>query len=180
MKTFTKPTAAFLRATAVTATLAATILAGTAAADAATTTPKFKPPTTYGTSFQSDPHHDFTKRISPRHDGILRGWVTYYRAGEAEYEPIRWKKDKSGNTEGWFVGPPEGDSTAYRSRLSSKATFYSALNCNGDDVTANRKGVGTKRCSHKALIRFVKAKHNPALITIVKGKIIKIREIYTP
>ncbi len=118
------------RATAVTATLTAmavgTLVTGAAAADAAAI-PKFKQPKVFGTSFQTDPNHDFSKGISTRHDGILRGWVTHYKAGVAEYTPIKWVK--SHDAQGHFVGPPEGDVTAYASPISAKVKFYSAYGC---------------------------------------------------
>jgi hypothetical protein len=174
---------AFARATtvaaALTATVAATLVAGTLAADAATI-PKFKQPKVFGTSFQTDPHHDFTKRISSRHDGILRGWVTYYKAGVAEYAPIKWLKDKTGKTEGWFTGQPEGDTMAYASPVSAKVAYYSATGCKGTEVTVNHQAVGDKRCSRKVLISHLKADRRPALITVYKGKIVKYQEIYTP
>ncbi|WP_248960031.1 hypothetical protein [Sphaerisporangium perillae] len=170
---------ALLRAGTVAATVTATLVAGAVAADAAAI-PEFKQPKLFGTSFQADPHHDFTKRISTRHDGILRGWVTYYKAGVAEYTPIKWVKDKTGNTEGWFTGPPEGDATAYASPVSSKLAYYGATACKGTDVTVNRQGLGNKRCSRKATISLLKAGRHPGLITVYKGKIVKFQEIYTP
>jgi len=142
--------------------------------------PKFAAPKPYGTSFQTDPHHDFTKHISPRHDGILRGWVTYYRSGVAEYEPIRWVKDKTGHTEGRFEGPPEGDVTAYASRVAKNVVFYSATGCKGTTVTVKHGGLGSKRCSQSELISRMKHAHRPALITVYRGVIVKVQEIYTP
>jgi hypothetical protein len=168
-------------AVAVTATVTATaaLTAGTAAADAAAL-PHFKRPKVFGTSFQADPHHDFTRRISPRHDGILRGWVTFYSGGVAEYAPIRWVKDTGGNTEGYFTGPPEGDGMAYASRVSSKVAFYSASGCRGTEVTIDRQSVGDKRCSRKVLLSRWKTPRRPALITVYKGAIVRFQEIYTP
>lgn len=176
-----------LRALARTATVAATLTgvlaatavgATTASADAAGLS-EFKRPKVYGTSFQSDPHHDFTRRIHSRHDGILRGWIVYYDAGTAEYTPIKWKKGK--HSAGHFVGPDEGNVTAYASPVSSKVAFYSATNCNGRKITMNNAGLGTKRCSREAFIaKLKKDSHQPALITVHKGRIIKFQEIYTP
>ncbi|MCT9932282.1 hypothetical protein N5079_18945 [Planotetraspora sp. A-T 1434] len=165
----------------LTAVLSATAVAATLAAGAspAAAMPKFKQPKVFGTSFQTDPKHDFTKGISPRHDGILRGWVTHYSGGVAEYTPIKWVKDKTGNTEGHFAGPPEGDVTAYASPISAKVAFYSATGCKGTDVTADNKSLGTKRCSRKVLISRL-ADKRPALITVYQGKIVKFQEIYTP
>ncbi|GII62886.1 hypothetical protein Skr01_29710 [Sphaerisporangium krabiense] len=182
METFRKRTAfgALARAATVTATVAAALTVGAVTADAATI-PKFKPPKVFGTTFQPDPRHDFTKHISPRHDGILRGWVTHYSGGVAEYEPIKWVKDKSGNTQGWFTGPPEGDNRAYASPVSSKVAFYSALGCRDQsELTVNRQGLGNKRCSRSVLISRMKAYPRPALITVHQGKIVKFQEIYTP
>jgi hypothetical protein len=167
------------RATAVAATLTA-LAAGTlvtgAVADAASI-PKFKQPKVFGTSFQTDPNHDFSKGISTRHDGILRGWVTHYKAGVAEYSPIKWVK--SPDAQGHFVSPPEGDVTAYASPISAKVKFYSAYDCKSGVATINRQGVGNKRCSRKLLISRLK-NQQPALITVYKGEIIKFQEIYVP
>ncbi|WP_424533388.1 hypothetical protein ACOZ38_23830 [Sphaerisporangium viridialbum] len=182
MKPSAKPSASLsvlFRTTTVAATVAATLVAGAVAADAATI-PKFKQPKIFGTSFQTDPRHDFTKRISTRHDGILRGWVTYYKAGVAEYTPIKWVKDKTGNTEGWFTGPPEGDVTAYASPVSAKLAYYSATGCKGTEVTVDHKGLGDKRCSSKVVTSRLKSGRRPALITVYKGKIVKFQEIFTP
>ncbi|MEV7805313.1 hypothetical protein AB0O28_20410 [Microbispora sp. NPDC088329] len=140
--------------------------------------PRFAAPKVFGTSFQSDPHHDFTKHISPRHDGILRGWVTYYRSGVAEYEPIRWVRDK--HTEGYFEGAPEGDVRAYASPVAKNVVFYSATGCKGTTVTVKTDGLGSKRCSRNVLISRMKAGHRPALITVYRGTIVKVQEIYTP
>ncbi|MFC4533834.1 hypothetical protein [Sphaerisporangium dianthi] len=163
---------------ALTATVAAALATGTLAADAAAL-PHFKQPKVFGTSFQTDPRHDFTKRISPRHDGILRGWVTYYKGGVAEYTPIKWVRDKTGNTEGHFAGPSEGDVTAYASPVSSKVAFYSATGCEGTEMTA-RRALGVERCSRKVLLARLKHDRRPALITVYQGKIVKFQEIYTP
>ncbi|WP_169981657.1 hypothetical protein [Microbispora sp. H10836] len=161
--------------------VAATALVSAAAlpADAAAM-PKFTKPKVFGTSFQTDPRHDFTKHISPRHDGILRGWVTYYRSGRAEYEPIKWVKDTTGHTEGHFEGPAEGDVMAYASPLAKNVVFYSATGCKGTTVTVKNDSLGSKRCSPSVLIPRMKAGHRPALITVYRGKIVKVQEIYTP
>ncbi|WP_262379273.1 hypothetical protein [Nonomuraea sp. PA05] len=151
------------------------------AAEAATAFPKYKAPKIFGTTFQADPGHDFTKRIHSRHNGILRGWITYVRGGVAEYEPIRWKKGT--HTEGHFEGPPEGDARAYASPIAKDVIFLSAYGCKtaGTDLTVSRKtGLGAKRCSRGTLVkRHAKAGH-PALITVHKGKIVQVQEIYTP
>ncbi|MFF4127867.1 hypothetical protein ACFYYP_30440 [Microbispora rosea] len=164
----------------VPAATAAALICAAALPAGATAMPKFATPKPYGTSFQSDPRHDFTKHISPRHDGILRGWVTYYRSGVAEYAPIRWAKDKTGHTEGHFEGPPEGDVTAYASPVAKNVVFYSATGCKGTTVTVKSGGLGAKRCSRSVLISRMKAKHHPALITVYRGAIVKVQEIYTP
>ncbi|GIH68523.1 hypothetical protein [Sphaerimonospora thailandensis] len=166
---------ALLSATAVAVTLTA---ATTSPANAAAI-PKFKQPKVFGTSFQKDPKHDFTKRISPRHDGVLRGWITHHRGGIAEYEPIKWAKGK--HTQGRFVGPPEGDVTRYASPISKNVAFYSSYGCRGGDggVTVDNRGVGDKRCSRKEFFSRLKDRH-PALITVYRGKIVKFQEIYVP
>ncbi|MEU7939426.1 hypothetical protein [Microbispora bryophytorum] len=168
-----------LRVVLPAAAAAALLSAAALPADAAAM-PKFAAPKAYGTSFQGDPHHDFTRHISPRHDGILRGWVTYYRSGVAEYEPIRWVKDRTGHTEGHFAGPPEGDVTAYASPVAKNVLFYSATGCKGTTVTVKSGGLGSKRCSRSELISRMKSKHRPALITVYRGAIVKVQEIYTP
>ncbi|MEU8055940.1 hypothetical protein [Microbispora bryophytorum] len=168
-----------LRVVLPAAAAAALLSAAALPADAAAML-KFAAPKPYGTSFQSDPHHDFTRHISPRHDGILRGWVTYYRSGVAEYEPIKWVKDRTGHTEGHFAGPPEGDVTAYASPVAKNVVFYSATGCMGTTVTVKSGGLGSKRCSRSELISRMKSKHHPALITVYRGAIVKVQEIYTP
>ena len=163
-------------AVTITTSLSFVVAAGTAGAAAI---PHFKPPKVYGTHFQSDPHHDFTKHISPRHDGILRGWVVNYsKSGVAEYKPIRWVKGKPG-VDGFFTDPPEGDVTAYASKVSSKAVLYSVSNCDpaGTKPTVDRHGLGAKRCSRKALLKHLKTGHIASLITIYHGRIVKIQEI---
>jgi hypothetical protein len=154
---------------------------GTPASAAASAVPRFALPKVYGTTFQADPHHDFTKGIHARHNGILRGWVRYYSGGVAEYEPVRWVSGKVGE-DGFFAGPPEGDVFAYASRVSSKAVLYSVSGCKipGTRVTADRRGLGTQRCSKKALIAHLKAGHRAAMITVYLGRIVKIQEISTP
>jgi hypothetical protein len=166
--------AAVLAAGAVAASVA--FLATGASADAAAT-PTFPVPKPYGTSFQKDPKHDFSKRIRPRHDGVLRGWVDYYDAGErtAEYVPIKWVKGKKR-----FVAPGEGDVTRYLSPVSAKAVLYSARNCDSKKVTVDGRGLGTKKCGKKALIAHLKAGKRPAMLTIHRGEIVKIQEIHVP
>lgn len=170
-----------LRAILAAGAAAAVMLTSGVAAEAATAFPKYKAPKTFGTTFQSDPGHDFTKHISSRHDGILRGWITYVRGGVAEYEPVKWKKDTK--TEGWFVGPREGDVTAYASPVAKDVTFLSAYGCKSDMAgwTVSRStGLGAKRCSRDTLIKRHHRKRMPALITVYKGKIVKVQEIFTP
>ncbi len=159
---------------------AAVVLTSGAAADAAAL-PKYKAPKTFGTTFQADPRHDFTKRIHSRHNGILRGWITHVSGSVAEYEPIRWKKGTV--TEGRFVGPPEGDARAYASPIAKNVVFLSALGCGSKmtGLTVNRNtGLGSKRCSRTDLIKRSKGFQRPALITVHKSKIVKVQEIYTP
>ncbi|MEV0384616.1 hypothetical protein [Nonomuraea sp. NPDC050643] len=151
------------------------------AAEAATAFPKYKAPKTFGTTFQADPEHDFTKRIHSRHDGILRGWITDVRGGVAEYEPIKWKKGTQ--TEGYFVSPPEGDVRAYASPVAKDVVFLSAFGCKpamGDLTVSSKTGLGGKRCSRAVLIKRHGAQPRPSLITVHKGKIVQVQEIYTP
>ncbi|MFD0885828.1 hypothetical protein ACFQ08_14860 [Streptosporangium algeriense] len=142
--------------------------------------PNFPAPKIFGTTFQSDPGHDFTKRISPRKDGILRGWITHVSRFEVEYEPIKWVKDK--HTEGYFVGPPEGHVTAYASPVAKNVVFLSAFGCSSkmSGITVGKGGLGAKRCSRKVLLSRVKKSQRPSLITVYRGQIVKVQEIYTP
>jgi hypothetical protein len=161
---------------------AAVMLTSGVAAQAATTAyPKYEAPKIFGTSFQSDPKHDFTKRIHSRRNGILRGWITHVKGGVAEYEPIKWKKGTE--TEGYFVGPPEGDVMAYSSPIAKNVVFLSAYGCKSSmgNLTVDRKtGLGAKRCSRATLIKRHGAQPQPALITVYKGNIVKVQEIYVP
>ncbi|MEW9551618.1 hypothetical protein [Nonomuraea sp. NPDC050783] len=161
---------------------AATLLtSGVAAQAASAASPRFKAPKTFGTSFQADPEHDFTRRVHSRHDGILRGWITDVRGGVAEYEPIRWKRDS--HTEGYFVGPPEGDVTAYASPIARDVVFLSAYGCeqSGGRLTVGRKdGLGAKRCSASVLVKRHDRQRQPSLITVYRGRIVKVQEIYVP
>ncbi|MFF4195609.1 hypothetical protein [Nonomuraea sp. NPDC001831] len=177
-------------------TAAAALLASGVAAHAATTTatagaattgktatayPAYKKPAIFGTSFQADPGHDFTKGISSRRSGILRGWITDVRDGVAEYEPIKWKRSKT--TEGYFVGPPEGDVTAYASPIAKDVVFLSAYGCKPTmaAMTVDRNtGLGAKRCPTSVLVKRHDKQRQPSLITVHKGKIVKVQEIYTP
>ncbi|MFI6736460.1 hypothetical protein ACIBI9_26340 [Nonomuraea sp. NPDC050451] len=140
--------------------------------------PKFKAPKPFGTSFQADPKHDFTKGIHSRHDGILRGRITEIRGDVAEYEPIKWKKGTE--TEGYFVSPPEGDAMAYASPVAKDVVYLSAVGCAKSEgaMTINRStGLGNKRCPRSVLM---KRDGKPALITVYKGKIVQVQEIWTP
>ncbi|GGQ15398.1 hypothetical protein [Streptosporangium pseudovulgare] len=143
--------------------------------------PHFPAPKIFGTTFQSDPGHDFTKRISSRKDGILRGWITHVSGGRAEYEPIKWVRDKY--TEGHFEGPPEGDVTAYSSPVAGNVVYLSALGCSSRmaNMTVDRRsGLGAKRCSRATLLKRAAKLQRPALITVYRGRIVKVQEIYTP
>jgi hypothetical protein len=161
---------------------AAVLMASGVAAQAdASAFPSYKKPKVFGTSFQPDPGHDFTKHIHSRHDGILRGWITYVHGGAAEYEPIKWKKDT--HTEGYFVGPPEGDVTAYASPIAKDVVFLSAYGCKtsmGDMTVSRSTGLGAKKCSRSVLIKRHGHQGHAALITVYKGKIVQVQEIYTP
>ncbi|MDF2708669.1 MAG: hypothetical protein K0R62_4321 [Nonomuraea muscovyensis] len=183
MKTFSRVLlagggAAALALTSGAVVASASAVTGTAAPIVLRAAPGYKAPKIFGTTFQKDPKHDFTKRIHSRHDGILRGRITHVRGGVAEYEPIRWKKGT--HTEGRFVGPPEGDVMAYASRVSRGLVYLSALGCGkvGTDLTVDRgTGLGAKRCSRSIVAKRLE---RPALITVHKGAIVKIQEIYTP
>ncbi|WP_246149435.1 hypothetical protein [Nonomuraea turkmeniaca] len=160
---------------------AAVMLTSGVAAHAATAYPNYKAPKIFGTSFQPDPKHDFTKGIHSRRNGILRGWITDVRGAVAEYEPIKWKKGT--HTEGNFVGPPEGDAMAYASPIAKDVVFLSAYGCVSSmtDLTVSRKtGLGSKKCSRATLIKRHDRMPVPALITVHKGRIVKVQEIYTP
>ncbi|WP_271218300.1 hypothetical protein [Streptosporangium carneum] len=154
-------------------------LAGAIPAEAAAI-PDFPAPKTFGTTFQSDPGHDFTKHISSRKDGILRGWIVHVSPHDAEYTPIKWVKDKY--SEGHFVGPPEGDVTAYASPVARNVVFLSAFGCsaNLNGFTVDKKGLGAKRCSRKVLLTRAAKFQRPSLITVYRGQIVKVQEIYTP
>jgi hypothetical protein len=159
---------------------AAVVLSSGAAASAAAY-PKYPAPKTFGTTLQTDPKHDFTKHISPRHDGILRGWITYVSGSTVEYAPVRWKKGTK--TEGWFVGPPKNDAMAYSSRVAKKVVFLSAFGCKtyGGDLTLSGKtGLGAKRCSRTVLLKRHARNPRPSLITVYRGEIVKVQEIFTP
>ncbi|MCG5213723.1 hypothetical protein [Streptosporangium sp. KLBMP 9127] len=164
----------------VAAAAAAVVLPGASAQ--AMATPVYKKPKIFGTTFQPDTGHDFSKRIHPRRNGILRGWITTVQGQVAEYEPIRWKKGTK--TEGYFVGPPEGDVQAYASPISSSVRFLSAHGCKASmtDLTVDRRtGLGNKRCSRSTLIkRAKKPAPRPALITVHRGHIVQVQEIFTP
>ncbi|MFG1703224.1 hypothetical protein ACFLIM_08525 [Nonomuraea sp. M3C6] len=159
---------------------AAVVLASGASAEAAAF-PKYKAPAPFGTTFQADPKHDFTKGIHSRHNGILRGWITYVRGGVAEYEPIKWKKGT--RTEGHFAGPPEGDAMAYASPVAKDVVFLSAYGCKASmsAMTVSRKtSLGGKKCARSVLLKRHDDHRQPALITVHKGKIIRVQEIWTP
>ncbi|MEV8635189.1 hypothetical protein AB0395_26380 [Streptosporangium sp. NPDC051023] len=154
-------------------------LSGAIPAEAAAI-PDFPQPKTFGTTFQSDPRHDFTKHISSRKDGILRGWITYVAPSQVEYKPIKWVKDKY--SEGHFVGPAEGDVTAYASPVAKNVVFLSAFGCSATlgGFTVDKLGLGAKRCSRKALLTRAAKFTRPSLITVYRGQIVKVQEIYTP
>ncbi|MBF8194331.1 hypothetical protein ITP53_53475 [Nonomuraea sp. K274] len=151
------------------------------AGPAATAAPEYKKPKIFGTTFQTDPGHDFTKGIHSRRDGVLRGWITYVGAGTAEYAPIRWKKGT--HTEGRFVGQPEGSVTAFASPIAKNVVFLSAYGCKpsmGDMTVSRKTGLGNKKCSRAALIDRAERQRRPALITVHKSRIVQVQEIWTP
>ncbi len=167
-------------AQAATAATASTSGAAALTGAAGSAIPDFKPPKTFGTTFQPDPGHDFTKGIHSRRDGILRGWITTVRGGTAEYVPIKWKKGTV--TEGQFVGPAEGDAMAYASPIAKDVVFLSAFGCKtmGSMTVDRNTGLGAKRCARSVLIKRHAKMRMPSLITVYKGKIVKVQEIYTP
>ncbi|YCK36941.1 hypothetical protein ACNF49_23665 [Actinomadura sp. ATCC 39365] len=174
-------TAAALLASGVAAHAATAATATTTASGATAAYPAYKKPAIFGTSFQADPGHDFTKGIHSRRNGILRGWITDVRDGVAEYEPIKWKRSKT--TEGYFVGPPEGDVTAYASPIAKDVVFLSAYGCKPvmAAMTVDRHtGLGAKRCPTSVLVKRHDKQRQPSLITVYQGKIVKVQEIYTP
>jgi hypothetical protein len=163
------------------AAAAVVLTAGTAANAATAGVPTFKAPKTFGTAFQTDPKHDFTKHISPRHDGILRGLITHLSGSTAEYTPVKWKKGTM--TEGQFVTPPEGDVMAYSSPIAKNVVFLSAFGCKvaeGELTIGKKDALGAKSCSRSILIKRHKSAAHPSLITVYKGQIVKVQEIYTP
>ncbi|MEU4226574.1 hypothetical protein AB0F17_19940 [Nonomuraea sp. NPDC026600] len=163
------------------AAAAVVLTAGTAANAATTDVPKFKAPKAFGTTFQTDPKHDFTKHISSRHDGILRGLITHLSGSTAEYTPVKWKKGTV--TEGQFVTPPEGDVMAYSSPIAKNVVFLSAFGCKvaeGELTIGKKDALGVKSCSRSILIKRHKRAAHPSLITVYKGEIVKVQEIYTP
>ncbi|MFI6532490.1 hypothetical protein ACIBHY_08590 [Nonomuraea sp. NPDC050547] len=187
MKTSTRYILAGGAVAALTLSFVSTAHAGTRStvtlptAAAFTAIPTFKAPKIFGTTFQADPGHDFTKGVHSRRDGILRGWITHVSGVKADYEPIKWKKGTQ--TEGHFVGPPEGDVRAYSSPIAKNVVFLSAFGCKASmqNMTVDRNtGLGNKRCSRSVLIKRAKQYERPALITVYKGKIVRVQEIYTP
>ncbi|GIH28605.1 hypothetical protein Aph01nite_69150 [Acrocarpospora phusangensis] len=131
-----------------------------------------KQPAIQGAKFQFDPGHDFTKRISPSSDGILRGrFVTMQDGDTAEYVPVRWEG-------GTFVGPAEGDSTAYAARLAPGVVYLSATGCTGNDQTINDDALGTERCTRARLAEHAAQGRLTAMITVRNGQITKVVEIY--
>lgn len=163
---------------ALTAGISLALLGGTAHAATAGHIPHYRMPKVYGTSFQADPKHDFTRHLTPRHNGILRGRITYVRGkGVAEYVPVKWVRDR--HTEGHFVGPKEGDVTAYAAPIAKDVVFLSITGCRDRGLTVKRS-LGTKRCSRALLIKRAEKGARPSLIWTVRGKIVKVVEIYTP
>ncbi|MEO3861399.1 hypothetical protein [Acrocarpospora sp. B8E8] len=125
-----------------------------------------------GTKFQFDPGHDFTKRISPSADGILRGrFVTMQDGDTAEYVPVRWDG-------GTYVGPAEGDVTAYAAPLAPGVVYLSATGCTGNDQTINGDALGTERCTRARLAEHAREGRLTALITVANGQVTKVVEIY--
>ncbi|WP_405085584.1 hypothetical protein [Microbispora sp. NBC_01389] len=138
-------------------------------------------PGVFGETFQSDPGHDFTKGLSPSRDGVLRGQlVTMQDENVAEYRPIKFVPEVGGSTNGHFEGPPEGDVMAFAAPLAKDVEFLSAVGCKGNDQTINSRYVGTQRCSRDKLILRADAGDLRALITVRRGQIVKVVEIYAP
>jgi hypothetical protein len=140
-----------------------------------------KTPPIFGTVFQSDPGHDFTRGISPSRDGIVRAELRTMQAEDVvEYVPVKWVKDTNGQTAGHFEGPPEGDVTAWAAPFAKNVVFLSALGCKGGDVTIDGKGLGTERCSRDRLISQADESGLFALVTVKRSQIVKVVQIYTP
>jgi hypothetical protein len=161
--------------------VATTVVLSSGVAANAAGYPNYPAPKTFGTTLQADPGHDFTKHISPRRNGILRGWVTHVSGTTVEYEPIKWKKGTQ--TEGWFVGPPKNDAMAYSSRVAKGVIFLSASGCKvsgGEPTLARSTGLGAKRCSRTVLLKRYARSGQPSLITVYRGEIVKVQEIFTP
>ncbi|GII93889.1 hypothetical protein [Sinosporangium siamense] len=164
---------------AAAATMSFAVLAGgLAPAAGAASLPAYPEPAPYGRTFQTDPGHDFTKGLKPRKNGVLRGWISHYSGGLAEYQPVRYARGKHVDR---FVGPREGDVTGYAAPIASNVIFLSAYGCKpGSGTTMDKRGVGTKRCSRTELLRRIKTgQKQPSLIWTVKGKIVKVAEIFT-
>ncbi|GAA0444930.1 hypothetical protein Acor_60950 [Acrocarpospora corrugata] len=131
-----------------------------------------KQPRIRGAKFQFDPGHDFTKRISPSADGILRGrFVTMKDGDTAEYVPVRWDG-------GTYVTPAEGDGTAYAATLAPGVVYLSATGCTGNDQTINDDALGTQRCSRARLAEHARDGRLTAMITVTNGQVTKVVEIY--
>ncbi len=140
-----------------------------------------KTPPIFGTVFQSDPGHDFTRGISPSRDGIVRGELRTMQAEDVvEYVPVKWVKDTNGKTAGHYEGPPEGDAMAWAAPIAKNVVFLSAYGCDGKDQTINGDGVGTERCSRDKLISRADDGGLFALITVKGSQIVKVVQIYTP
>ncbi|WP_248963120.1 hypothetical protein [Sphaerisporangium perillae] len=141
--------------------------------------PSYPAPKIFGTEFQADPGHDFTKHVSPRSNGVLRGMIRALTGEDVvEYVPVKWVKGV--NTEGYFEGPPEGDATVYAAPIAGDVVFLSATGCEGMDATVDDWGLGNARCSRAALIAKARTGGRAALITTESGRIVKVVEIFTP
>jgi len=136
-------------------------------------------PPIFGTTFQTDPGHDFSKGVSPSRDGIVRGRLrTMLDADVAEYVPVRWVENPTGR--GRFEEPPEGDATVFAAPIHPGVVFLSAYGCTGGDQTINDRYVGTEPCSRDQLISRIENSELYALITVSGARIVKVVEIYTP
>ncbi|MDF5751625.1 hypothetical protein [Spongiactinospora sp. TRM90649] len=66
--------------------------------------------------------------------------------------------------------------------IAADVRFLSAYGCSVAlrKVTLGRDGLGAKRCSRATLLKRAKEKdHRPALITVHKGRIVQVQEIFT-
>jgi hypothetical protein len=72
---------------------------------------------------------------------------------------------------------------AYSSPIAKNVVFLSAFGCKvaeGELTIGKKDALGAKSCSRSILIKRHKSAAHPSLITVYKGQIVKVQEIYTP